>query len=255
MQNRRIYYILPCYNEELNLKKVLDDLFNFYRKKKYYVYIVIIDDGSKDNSLKILKKIKKQNLSKKIKIIILEHKINLGLGYALRDGFKYCFSRGKENDIIISMDCDNSHTISLSYKMTLQIIENKKDIIIASRYKKNSKMKGLDIKRIFLSYIAAILYKFFFPIKNVRDYTSGFRAIRLGVIKKAYMENKYFFSERGFSASADIILKLYKYKESINFDELPIDLRYDLKNGESKMKILKTIYLNLKLILIRRFFN
>ena len=52
-------------------------------------------------------------------------------------------------------------------------------------------------------------------------------------------------TERGFSASADIILKLYKYKKSINFDELPIDLRYDLKNGQSKMKILKTIYLNL----------
>jgi dolichol-phosphate mannosyltransferase len=255
MHDRKIYYILPCYNEEFNIKKLLEDLFNFYKKKKYYVYIVIIDDGSKDNSLKILKKIKKQKLSKKIKIILLEHKTNLGLGYALKDGFRYCFSKGKANDIIISMDCDNSHPIKLSYKMALEIIKNKKDFIIASRYRKNSKVKGLDNKRIFLSYIAAILYKFFFPIKNVKDYTSGFRAIKLGVIKKAYINNKHFFSEKGFSASADIILKLYKYKKYIIFDELPIDLRYDLKNGQSKMKILKTIYLNLKLIFIRRFFN
>ena len=255
MHYRKIYYILPCYNEELNIKKLLNDFFNFYEKKKYYIYIVIIDDGSKDNSLSILKKIKKKNLSKKIKIILLKHKINLGFGYTLRDGFKYCFSKGKGNDIIISMDCDNSHTINLSYKMALQIIKNKKDIIIASRYKKNSKIKGLDNKRIFLSYMAAILYKIFFPIKNVKDYTSGFRAIKLGVIKKAYIKNKNFFSEKGFSASADIILKLYKYKKYIIFDELPIDLRYDLKNGQSKMKILKTIYLNLKLIFIRRFFN
>lgn len=255
MYDRKIYYILPCYNEELNIKKLLNDILNFYRKKKYYVNIVIIDDGSKDNSVSILKKIKKQNLSKKIKIILLEHKINLGLGYTLRDGFKYCFSKGKENDIIISMDCDNSHTINLSYKMALQIIKYKKDIIIASRYKKNSKIKGLDNKRIFLSYMAAILYKFFFPIKNVQDYTSGFRAIKLGVIKKAFIKNKNFFSERGFSASADIILKLYKFKNYIIFHELPIDLRYDLKNGQSKMKILKTIYLNLKLIFVRKLFN
>ena len=255
MKDRKIYYILPCYNEELNIKKLLNDIFEFYKKKFFNINIVVIDDGSRDNSLTILKKIKKQNSSKKVELTILEHKTNLGLGYTLRDGFKYCIFNGKENDIIVSMDCDNSHTIDLSYKMVKRIIESNKDIVIASRYKKNSKIKGLDNKRIFLSYMAAILYKFFFPIKNVQDYTSGFRAIKLGVIKKAYLENKYFFSEKGFSASADIILKLFRYKNSINFDEVPIDLRYDLKNGRSKMKILKTIFLNLKLILLRKLFN
>ena len=253
MKNK-IFYILPSYNESENIKPLLDKFNNFYKKKNISIVIVFVNDGSTDDSIKKIISIKKK-IFKKIKIKIINHKKNYGLGVALKTGFNFCFKFGHADNIIVTMDCDNSHTIELSYKMALQIIENKKDIIIASRYKKNSKMKGLDIKRIFLSYIAAILYKFFFPIKNVRDYTSGFRAIKLGVIKKAYIENKYFFSEKGFSASADIILKLYKYKKSINFDELPIDLRYDLKNGQSKMKILKTIYLNLKLIFIRRFFN
>jgi len=253
MKNK-IFYILPAFNESLNISPLLKKFNNFYKKKKISIVIVFVNDGSTDDSIKKIISIKKK-IFKKIKIKIINHKKNYGLGVALKTGFNFCFKFGHTDDVIVTMDCDNSHTIKLSYKMALQIIENKKDIIIASRYKKNSKMKGLDIKRIFLSYIAAILYKFFFPIKNVRDYTSGFRAIKLGVIKKAYIENKYFFSERGFSASADIILKLYKYKKSINFDELPIDLRYDLKNGQSKMKILKTIYLNLKLIFIRRFFN
>ena len=56
-----------------------------------------------------------------------------------------------------------------------------------------------------------------------------------------------FFSETGFSASADILLKLYKFKDKLVFKEIPIDLRYDLKEGKSKMKILKTIYLNIRL--------
>ena len=99
----------------------------------------------------------------------------------------------------------------------------------------------MDGLRIFLSYGAAILYKIFFPIKNVKDYTCGFRAFRLKVIKEAYIKNKKFFSEKGFSASADILLKLFKYKNTISFDEIPINLRYDLKKGESKMKILRTI--------------
>tara|TARA_Y100000389_G_C17306352_1_gene435616 strand:+ start:25 stop:792 length:768 start_codon:yes stop_codon:yes gene_type:complete len=255
MLNKKIFYILPCYNEELNLNKLLNDFNNFFKNKDFSIQIIIVDDGSKDNSLRVIKKFKKNKYSKKIKITVLKHKKNLGLGDSLKDGFNYCTSRGGKNDLIISMDCDNSHTVELSYKMAMKIIKNNFDIVIASRYKKNSRIKGLAKNRIFLSYMAAFLYKFFFPIQNVKDYTSGFRAFRLNIIKKACKNNKKFFSEKGFSASADIILKLFKYKDQIKFEEVPINLRYDLKFGQSKMKIVKTIFLNLKLIMIRRLFN
>ena len=98
-----------------------------------------------------------------------------------------------------------------------------------------------------------MLYKLFFPIKNIKDYTSGFRAFKLKIIKNAWKKNKNFFSENGFTASADILLKLYKYRNNIIFDEVPINLRYDLKKGESKMKIFKTIYLSILLIIKRKF--
>ena len=54
----------------------------------------------------------------------------------------------------------------------------------------NSKIAGLNLMRIFLSFGAALLYKIFFPIKNVSDYTSGFRAFKVGPIKKAWKQNK-----------------------------------------------------------------
>ena len=137
--------------------------------------------------------------------------------------------------------------------MLKKLIFDKYDVVIASRYQKNSKIEGLNLMRIFLSFGAALLYKIFFPIKNVTDYTSGFRAFKVGPIKKAWKQNKKFFSEKGFSASADILLKLYKYK--LRFFELPINLRYDLKKGESKMKVINTIYLNIALIIKRRLFS
>jgi len=126
--------------------------------------------------------------------------------------------------------------------------------VIASRYQLQSKIKGLNLSRKILSFGAAILFKIFFPIKNIKDYTSGFRAFRLGKIKDAWKLDKKFFSEKGFSASADIILKLYKYKNEIKFEEMPINLRYDLKKGDSKMKVINTIYLNIALIIKRKFF-
>jgi len=253
MSIRKIFYILPCYNESLNLNKLLKDFINFFKSKAMLIKLIVIDDGSKDNSIKIIHEFKKNNFHKNISIKILKHKKNMGLGRALKTGFEYCFFKGKNDDILISMDTDNSHTIDLSYKMIKKLIFDKYDVVIASRYQKNSKIEGLNLMRIFLSFGAAILYKIFFPIKNVTDYTSGFRAFKVGPIKKAWKQNKKFFSEKGFSASADILLKLYKYK--LRFFELPINLRYDLKKGESKMKVINTIYLNIALIIKRRLFS
>ena len=251
---KKIFYILPSYNEALNLESLLNKFRKFYKNKNVYTLIVIVDDGSTDNSLDIIKKFIKKNNKKKLIIKTIKHKKNLGLGKALQTGFEYCFSKGNHDDVLITMDTDNSHTINVSYKMVKKIFSNKKDIIIASRYQFASKTRGLNELRKILSVGAAILYKIFFPIKNVKDYTSGFRAFKLGVVRNAWKVNVKFFSETGFSASADIILKLYKYKNKIRFSEIPIDLRYDLKKGDSKMKIFKTIYLNLALIIKRKLF-
>ena len=250
--SKKIFYIFPCYNESLNLNKILRDLNNFYKSKNISVKIIIVDDGSKDSSVKIINNFKHQNSQKNISIKIIKHKKNMGLGKALKTGFEYCFLKGKDDDVLITMDTDNSHTVSLSYKMVMTLTHSDYDIVIASRFKKHSKTAGINQLRKFLSFGAAILYKVFFPIKNVNDYTSGFRVFKLKPIKLAWKNNKKFFSETGFSASADILLKLYKYK--LRFYELPIDLRYDLKKGESKMKIFQTIYLNIALIIKRKLF-
>lgn len=170
----------------------------------------------------------------------------------METGFKHVFKIAKNQDIIITMDTDNSHTIQLSYDLINEIINKKKDIVIASRFIKGSNIQGLKISRKILSYIAAILFKIFYPIKNIRDYTSGFRAFKVNQIRPIFNNNKNFFSETGFSVSADILLKLYPFKTKLKFSELPINLRYDLKKGDSKMKVLRTIYLNLKILILRK---
>ena len=60
---------------------------------------------------------------------------------SLKNGFEYCLSKGKKGDVLISMDCDNSHTVPLSFKMINLILNKNKDIVIASRYRKKFKNK------------------------------------------------------------------------------------------------------------------
>ena len=58
---------------------------------------------------------------------------------SLKDGFEYCLLKGRKGDVLVSMDCDNSHTIPLSFRMINAILNKKKDIVIASRYKKTQR--------------------------------------------------------------------------------------------------------------------
>ena len=254
-----IYYILPAYNEERNIISLLDKFNNHFGNENYDYkpQVIIIDDGSNDKTKIILNKLseEKQIFNKKFKfeLINIFHKRNMGLGEAIKSGMMYCFKNGSTEDIIITMDCDNSHTVELSKKM-IEVIKSGKDVVIASRYRKNSEMYGVPNLRMLLSYFGCIIFKIAFPIKHVKDYTCGYRAFRFEKIRKAFDLDKNFFSEKGFTASVDIILKLNKFNKSLFFEEVPMILRYDLKQGKSKIKIFKTIFQTLFLLFKRRFF-
>jgi len=249
-----IYFVLPAFNEELNIPILLNNFNNFFIKNKSFsnIKVVVVDDGSNDNTKKILTKI---NNEKKLsfELINIFHEKNKGLGSAIKTGMTYCFNNGNDEDIIITMDCDNSHTINLSKEMINVILEGN-DVVIASRYKKNSGIKGLSLYRKFLSDLGSLIFQISFPIKNVKDYTCGYRAFRLKKIKEAWEHDEHFFSEKGFTISLDIILKLFKFNKDIKMQEVPMVLRYDLKKGVSKMAVIKTIFQTINLLFKRKFF-
>jgi len=97
------------------------------------------------------------------------------------------------------------------------------------------------------SYGARMLFTLVFPIRGVRDYTSGFRAYRPAVLQQAFATHgDGLVTERGFSCMAEILVRLCRQKLKIS--EVPMVLRYDQKGGASKMKVGKTILTTLKLM-------
>jgi len=162
----------------------------------------------------------------------------MNLGRAMLTGFSYIRDNITDEALVITMDADNTHPPS-----TIKtLIENagKGDIGIASRYQQGGSEKGLSGMRSIMSKGANGLLDLAFKIPNVRDYTCGFRLYHPAIIKKGFrIFGDDFISEIGFTAMAEILIKLYFI--GAKFYEVPLELRYDLKGSPSKMKIIKTV--------------
>ena len=238
-----IYILLPSYNEEKNLKKMCQKIERIY--KKIDITIVLVDDCSTDNTILLMKKKYKFNL------VYIKHKRNRGLSITMETGFNKILKLGKEKDVVITLDSDNTHPISIIPGMVKKIY-NGNDIVIASRFVNTSKIKGVTFWRHFLSVGAKYLFKFFYSYKNLNDYTCNFRAYKFKLIKEL-LKNKKFFKNEDFNIAAKIILFLTNKYKHLNLSEVPFTLNYDYKIGQSKMKLAKTIGLTIKLIFFKKY--
>jgi dolichol-phosphate mannosyltransferase len=125
------------------------------------------------------------------------------------------------------------------------------DVDIASRFQPGAHVRGVPFYRRVLSRSSSLVFRMAFPTPGVRDFTSGYRAYRAGVVKQAFdTYGGEFVAESGFSCMVDILLKLRKLDAIIS--EVPLVLRYDMKYGASKMLVLRTTIDTLKLLVARR---
>jgi len=243
-----IYYLLPAYNEAQNLEILIQKINKVSISASLEYRILVVDDKSEDNTLCLLEDLKKQYKN----IYILKHHINMNLGKTLDDGLTDLLKFITDRDYVVIMDADCTHDPEV-VPLMLKTLKQGYDIVVASRYQKGSCQRGLAFHRNFLSKCVNLMLKFIFPIKNLKDYTCGFRMFKASAIRKLHKKYKPFITEHGFTGTAELIIKAGN-KLKLKIAEVPFTLKYDKKLGKSKMKVIKTIfryfYLIAKLILI-----
>ncbi|REK11029.1 MAG: glycosyltransferase family 2 protein [Actinobacteria bacterium] len=244
--SRKVIIALPAYNEEPNLPDLLGRMDTALREMHIQYQVLIVDDGSTDRTYDIA-----AEWADKVPVSVRRHEENQGLGATLRDGLEWARDVAAPNDVIVTMDADNSHTPELIVRM-IRMVREGHDVVVASRFQPGSRVRGVPLSRRVLSRLGSWLFKVTFPIKGIKDYTCGYRAYKAGVLQDALASDPEFFDQDGFQVMVDVLIKLRKRRDLI-FGEVPLILRYDLKEGESKMDVGATITKTLSLMVHRRF--
>jgi dolichol-phosphate mannosyltransferase len=245
-RRQHVWIVLPAYNEARSLPALLAAIDEATFGAGLAYGVVLVDDGSGDGTGEIAAR-----AAEALPLHLERHPRNLGLGATLRDGLVKAAELAEPGDLIVTMDADNSHSPELIPRL-VRLAREGHDVVIASRYRPGSRVLGVPLRRRALSYWGSWLLRLLFPLAGVRDYTSGYRAYRADLLRQVLAEHgPGFFDQDGFQCMVDILLKL-RSRPGLVFGEAPMILRYDRKQGASKMRLGRTIRKTLALLVRRR---
>lgn len=225
-----ILVLLPAYNEEDSLPRLLPKIKTTLENFGEDYRILVCNDGSRDKTQEML-----EDYAKTLPIEIIRHKINRGLGESSRDLFERASELTKPGDVIVRLDCDDTHEPEFIPSIVAKVREGY-DVVIASRFAPGGGQLGVNAYRAFISRGANLFMKVFFPIKGLREYSCGFRGYNAAKIQEAigFFGNNFIqLKGLGFTCTLEKLVKLKLI--GARFGEVPFVLRYDQKQSASKM--------------------
>lgn len=238
--------VLPTYNEAENIEDFLNTVYSVIAEiKDFNINTLIVDDKSPDGTADIVKKLQQKNN----KIHLLENNTR-GLGNAYRAGFKYAMEN-LNPDVLVEMDSDFSHSPE-KLKELLPPINEGYDFVIGSRYIKGGSIPAnWALIRKMNSKYGNIFARFIAGLMQVKDCTSGFRAIRVDVLNKIDLDN---LDVNGYAFQMNILYECV-YHGAKTY-EIPINF-IDRVKGKSKLSIkdVKEFMINSFKLFFRRIFK
>lgn len=211
--------VVPTFNESKNIKKLIGQIFSLHKG----VNLTVVDDNSPDGTGKIVDFLKKRNKN----LVLISRKGKGGRGSAVMEGFKYAY-RNRNIKLFIEMDADFSHRPEEIKKLVEK--SKKFDVVIGSRYLKDSAIYGWSINRKVFSKLANFYCKIVLGVP-ISDYTNGFRGYSRRTAEKLISAN---FKSKGYILLSEIAYFLHR--QGYSFGEVPTVFRNRVR-GKSNFSL------------------
>lgn len=217
----KIAVLIPCYNEELTIKKVINDFRKELPKADIYVY----DNNSSDNTY---------NIAKEEGAIVVKEQ-RQGKGNVVRSMF-----RDIDADIYVMVDGDDTYPANEVHKLIEPITNNEADMVIGDRlsngtYGNENKRKFHGLGNNLVKWLVNSLYK-----SNIQDMMTGYRVFNKFFVKTMPVLSKKFEIETEMS--------LHSLDKNLKIKEIPITYRDRPEGSTSKLNTFKDGYRVLKML-------
>lgn len=230
----KILIFIPCYNVERKIKKVFNKI-PYQIMKNNKIKLLLIDDKSKDNTLQIIKKIKKNYMNK---VFILSNPQNYGYGYVQKIAFKYSI---KNNfDYVLMLHGDDQYPANKIPKILNQFKRNNFNAVFGTRmYSIISAYKGgMPIYKIIGNKLLTFFQNLILGSK-LSEFHSGFRAYEVDSLKKIKFQN----NSNKFHFDTQIIIQFLH--KGFQIKEVPMPTYYgdeisNLKSIPYGLNVIKT---------------
>lgn len=223
----KVLMIVPAYNEEASILKTVNSIINYKPEDNIQIDYVVINDGSKDNTEKIL-------IDNEINHISLVN--NLGIGGAVQTG--YIYAKQHDYDIAVQFDGDGQHDINSINNLINKLMIDNLDFCIGTRFgEKQSAFQSTFMRRVGIKYLSKLLKIVSFGKIKVSDPTSGYRAANRKVI--GYFNTYYPIDY----PEPESIMSLSRKKFKIG--EVSVNM-FEREEGSSSIGTLNSIYYMVK---------
>ena len=232
----RLFIMVPVFNEALNIPSLFEAFvkLRLELEDRYSLQYILVDDGSDDETV-----VTARQKAGDLDLIILQHEKNIGPGAAFATGFNYLSDYMGEEDLVITMEGDNTSRYELIKQMLTRSQEGF-DIVFASPYMYGGGITQTSFIRKLLSSGANLVVKDLLGIQGILTVSSFFRLYRAkALIKMQRVFGPEILERTGFESMVEMVMKITILKLSLS--EVAMELDCSLRRGKSKMKVLQTI--------------
>lgn len=207
-EGRKIAVIIPCYNVESTIEKVVAGL------PPFVTQIVAVEDASRDGTLAVLTRL----AASEPRLVLIRHEANGGLGLAMADGFRWCIEAGV--DAVVKIDGDDQMDPSYLPDLLAPLLSGECDYAKGNRFLHAENLRAMPRVRLIGNVLLTFMTKVASGYWSLFDPQNGYIAISadaLRAIRLQKLDRRYFFENQ-------MLIELNIHEAAVL--DVPIPARY-----------------------------